>query len=350
MSSPNSTTPPTIPPIIIHINLSPTLGADFIGVVLASILYGITVLQMIYYYQTYTKDQKRVKLLVAALWALDTTSLALVCHGVYTYLVVDFANLEDADSLVWSIAAEPAVTCVIALTVNSFLLYRIFTLRNHWWPITAIMFIWALAPFSIGIVAVWRTITGGQSLSAVSELHWMAIAGISLSSSLDLTIASILCYVLWKGRTVFKSTNQIIQTIMLYVIMSGLTTAVVNFLTLITYLAAPSTLLFQLFTMVSSKAYVNTVMATLNSRQSIRGIATENTLALPNNTSSVNTYPVFRPATHPSGTDRSDIDDYPLHQYKVSGEGENNVVYADPLASEDSRTRTDQTSTQFGGV
>ena len=38
MSSPNATAmvPPTTPPFIIHINLSPTLGADFIGVVLAS--------------------------------------------------------------------------------------------------------------------------------------------------------------------------------------------------------------------------------------------------------------------------------------------------------------------------
>lgn len=355
MSSTNvavPTSPTTVPPLVIHINLTPTLGVDFIGVVFASILYGITVLQMIYYYQTYTKDRLWVKLLVAALWALDSTSLALVVHGVYTYLVTDFANFEAASSIVWSIASEPAVTSVVALTVDCFLIYRILTLRKNWWPIGVFLFIWALAPFSIGIVAVWRTNTGAQSLSAVSELHWMAIAAGSLTSSLDLTISMLLCYLLWQGRTVFKSTNQIIQTIALYVIMSGLTTAVLQWLTLITYLAAPSTLAFQLFTMIGSKAYVNTLMATLNSRQSIRGLPAQSSLAITTNSVSTGSQmlPVFRAAPRPADSTTQaageEFDEYPL-QFKVSGDGGARTPYTDTIGSASEHMKT---KAQLGSV
>jgi len=335
-----------------QIDLNPTLGVDFIGVVLASILYGITTLQTIFYYRTYPKDRAGLKLLVAALWALDTLSLILVAHGVYTYLVIDFANIEDASAIVWSIASEPIVTSVIALTVNLFLIYRIWSLKKKWWPIATFLVIWALGPFAIGIVAVWRTNSGIQSLSAVSELHWMAIAGDSLASSLDITIASILCYLLWQGRTAFTSTNQIIQMLTLYVIMSGMTTALINLATLISYLAAPSALLFQMFNMCVSKAYVNTLMATLNSRQSIRGKPSQSISGLTGSSATANVFPTFRAATRSQAQD-GDVDDYALHPHKNSRDAPV-VTYSTTLASagrsNNGGKSSDQSSAHYSDV
>ncbi|OSX60742.1 hypothetical protein POSPLADRAFT_1040704 [Postia placenta MAD-698-R-SB12] len=64
----------------------------------------------------------------------------------------------------------------------------------------------------------------------------------------------------------------------IYTIHTGLIPTIISILDLILYKASPSTLTFELFNIVVSKAYANTFLATLNSRQSIRGwTATANT-------------------------------------------------------------------------
>jgi len=126
------------------------------------------------------------------------------------------------------------------------------------------------------MVVVWKTNTGSQLLSAVvHELHWMAIVGTVTTSALDLVIALAICFQLYRARTGFAKSEKIIQLITLYIVSSGLLTMSLNMSVLISFLAAPTTLLFQLFNMSVSKAYANAFLATLNSRQSIRGRATD---------------------------------------------------------------------------
>ncbi|KAH7917457.1 hypothetical protein BV22DRAFT_1135390 [Leucogyrophana mollusca] len=261
----------SIPQGLPKIDLIPTIGMDFIGLLFAAVFHGITTLQAIFYYRTYTKDRVTLKILVAVLWILDTLSVALIANGVYTYLVLDFADPLAVEALVWSINSEPAVTALIALIVQLFLVYRIRTLNQAWTPFCVILALISLLPFSLGIVAVYTIDAGSQSLAAVGELHWLAIAADVSSSVIDLTIAASICWLLYKGRNGFSQTERIINSLTLYVITSGLTTASLTTGTMISYLVAPTTLVFQMINMSVSKAYVNTFLATLNSRQSIRG-------------------------------------------------------------------------------
>ena len=45
--------------------------------------------------------------------------------------------------------------------------------------------------------------------------------GLSLSAAVDVTIASMLIFFLWKARTGFKSTDRLIHTLMAYTVNSG---------------------------------------------------------------------------------------------------------------------------------
>ncbi|KAF8216591.1 hypothetical protein K438DRAFT_398136 [Mycena galopus ATCC 62051] len=164
------------------------------------------------------------------------------------------------------------VTGTISLVVHLFLAFRIRNLDRAplWTFVAGAVSIISLFPFAIAIVTTWRVNTGGKFLADVGELKWMAIAGDVSTSSLDIFIAATLTYQLYHGRTALKTTQKAITTLTIFVISSGVLTALINTATLISYLAAENKLIFQLFNACSSKAYVNTLMATLNMREAVR--------------------------------------------------------------------------------
>ncbi|KAF8870961.1 hypothetical protein BD779DRAFT_1578367, partial [Infundibulicybe gibba] len=74
-----------------------TLGAAFIGAIGASILFGITNLQVFLYYHSYPEDWRVQKLIVCSLsplpaMLLDVVHLILTVHAVYHYVVTSFGN------------------------------------------------------------------------------------------------------------------------------------------------------------------------------------------------------------------------------------------------------------------
>jgi len=143
-------------------------------------------------------------------------------------------------------------------------------LRKTWWALSAILVVWELVPFCISMYTVWRLNKGKSSLYGGGELDWTMIAALSLESSFNLVVAALLCYLLRQGITGFKSTEQIIHSLTVYVISSGLSVAVVEWASLIAYFSSKTTLLYLMFEMCIAKVYVMTLMATLNARQSIR--------------------------------------------------------------------------------
>ncbi|KAG8213531.1 hypothetical protein J3R82DRAFT_10164 [Butyriboletus roseoflavus] len=157
--------------IPISINLNPTFGAAFIGIVFAAIFHGITILQGIFYYRTYPKDRIFLKLLVALLLIMDTLSLALATQGVYTYLVSDFGNLAAIYSPVaLGISNEPIVDCVVSSTVQLFQAYRIRVLDQRWWPLSIVIGVLSVFGFANAIAAVVISDTQISSLFELTKL------------------------------------------------------------------------------------------------------------------------------------------------------------------------------------
>ncbi|KAJ7130935.1 hypothetical protein C8R46DRAFT_1327753 [Mycena filopes] len=65
----------------------PLLAAHFVGVVLATIFYGITLAQAFAYYRVYTTDPRHMKLIVALLLLLDTSQVFLTLASIYDYTI-----------------------------------------------------------------------------------------------------------------------------------------------------------------------------------------------------------------------------------------------------------------------
>ncbi|KAL4242555.1 hypothetical protein ABKN59_011425, partial [Abortiporus biennis] len=97
--------------------LDDTMGAAFIGMVICSIMYGVTCVQTYTYYSRYKSDSRTMRVLVFILWLLDTLQLILVAHMVYYYVVTNYFNPKALVQIVWSFPAETIVTttgdCII---------------------------------------------------------------------------------------------------------------------------------------------------------------------------------------------------------------------------------------------
>ncbi|KAK0202328.1 hypothetical protein DFS33DRAFT_885130 [Desarmillaria ectypa] len=86
-------------------SLDTTMGAAFIGIVVAAILHGVSCVQAWYYF-THQRDGWPLKLIVAAVMVFDTVHQALISHTVYTYLVTHYGDAAELQKTVWSLLAE----------------------------------------------------------------------------------------------------------------------------------------------------------------------------------------------------------------------------------------------------
>ncbi|KAH9166640.1 hypothetical protein EDB89DRAFT_1910489 [Lactarius sanguifluus] len=72
-----------------------TLGALFIGTILSSILYGVTWLQVYYYYNDHcSRDRWPLKSFVAVLMLVDTANLVFVIYDPYLVVITNFGDYE----------------------------------------------------------------------------------------------------------------------------------------------------------------------------------------------------------------------------------------------------------------
>ncbi|KAJ3854979.1 hypothetical protein EV368DRAFT_80056 [Lentinula lateritia] len=257
--------------IPVVIDIRPTIGALFCGVIAASVFYGVTILQTIFYFQTYPNDKTFLRIMVLFVWALDTLDLFLVVNGLWTWSIANFANPLALLELPWSIKAEPVVTATISTAVQLFMAYRIRTsvyflssatsmytddqtaflkVNQRLTPIAAIVGVVTFFSWALGLYA---TIHGGSIEEVNQALRWADIGANVSAAALDVTITITLCLQLYFSNQGFETFPSIITVS-----------------DVITFFAAPKTLVYYAFLCMTSKAYTNTFLAQLNARVYIR--------------------------------------------------------------------------------
>ncbi|KAL0952970.1 hypothetical protein HGRIS_007181 [Hohenbuehelia grisea] len=254
-------------------SLDDTFGAGFIGALVTGVLYGITTLQTYFYYVSYPKDSRNLKLLVSVIWFLDTVHFGFVCHTMYWYLVTNFANPPALAIGNWSLFVSVILNLVISLFVQTFFALRIFRLcspRFRWWLVSLIGLL-VVAHFCFGIETVIFLFIK-KEFRRLSEITLFAAMPFALFAVLsDIVIAISLCVLLHSSRTSFRKTNALVTTLIIYAINRCLLTSVVAVAEVIAFAITPKSLWFLAIDFVIGKLYANSLLATLNARSSIRG-------------------------------------------------------------------------------
>ncbi|PBK63032.1 hypothetical protein ARMSODRAFT_1024327 [Armillaria solidipes] len=246
-----------------------TFGACYIGSVIAAILFGISNLQMVIYYQRYPNDWWVYRYSVAVLWVFDTFHVVLSTHALYFYLITDFGNfIGDLESDLWSMKWQLCLNNFLVVFVQWLYAIRIWKLGRHFHKTLPWLVILAVAASTgTNIYATYETSLVPNLLS-VSIIAKSVYIFFSTIAAADLIIASMMCYYLHKcKREIMHSTTMdILLRLMRLVLVSGVATSAISLSTLIAYIVWPGSLIFVGIHFVLAKLYINSLLAMLNSR------------------------------------------------------------------------------------
>ncbi|EMD41094.1 hypothetical protein CERSUDRAFT_91852 [Gelatoporia subvermispora B] len=249
--------------------LDDTMGVTFVGVLMAAVLYGVSCVQIFYYFVRFPTDWWHLKLLVSAVWVFDTIHQALISHTVYTYVITNFGNAEELGSLVWSLIIEVLFNGFTALLVQSFFVLRIWKLseRNLWLTTPTLLLV--IGEFGAVLVYVIEAMQL-ETFEQLAGLKPLSMTVNALAAAGDVLIAAILCTMLHRSRTGFKRSDTLINKLILFTINTGFLTSVCAVLSLITIVALPNTFIYICFYFTLGRLYSNSLLATLNARKLLR--------------------------------------------------------------------------------
>jgi hypothetical protein len=134
--------------------ISGLLGAFFLGIILSSILYGVTWLQVYSYFSKHgKKDRLFLKCFVAFLFILDSLQLAFVVHGFYVIGIINFGDYLADLITPWSLKVQSIIGLTLPCAVHQFYAWRVYHLSLGQIYVPALIFIMSLAEFGIAIGA-----------------------------------------------------------------------------------------------------------------------------------------------------------------------------------------------------
>ncbi|KAJ3530635.1 hypothetical protein NM688_g7682 [Phlebia brevispora] len=137
--------------------LSPgtSLGLAYLGVVLSSILYGISCSQAFTYFRSRRAESDRwhLKLLVVFVGILDSAHQALVIYAIYYYVILEFANPLALVVDMWAVPTSILINLFVGLSVQCFRTTGIWSLSNNIW-VTGFCGLWKIAALGTGVGAL----------------------------------------------------------------------------------------------------------------------------------------------------------------------------------------------------
>ncbi|KAF7375368.1 hypothetical protein MSAN_00424300 [Mycena sanguinolenta] len=246
-----------------------TLGAMFIGLVVSCMLFGVSSLQVYYYYHYYPYDGWLHKVSVGVLWVLDATHLSLTIYSSYYYGINGFGQFAVLDVVIWPVKLEVAINVVIILLVQSLYAYRVWILGGYHHGVLGYLVAGVvLGGFGIGIVLSYETYSV-SNWTQISDIAWAVESSFAASTSIDIIISMAMCYYLWRSKGPESRLNSRISTLMQYTLSSGVFTSACSCSCLLTFIFRPNSLAFLALSYILTRLYMNSFMAMMNARQRV---------------------------------------------------------------------------------
>ncbi|KAJ7810963.1 hypothetical protein B0H13DRAFT_2384243 [Mycena leptocephala] len=219
------------------------LGAWFIGIVVSSVLFGVTCLQVYLYFTVHcARDPVFLKSFVVILLGLDTLHLALLSHSFYFSTVTNFGDYNELGITPWSllvstmrdstqfvqltgiiefIKVQSAIGVLLAALVQLFYAFRIYIMSNKSLVFPVIIGFCTLAESGMGIAFMNKGFHTKYYKDAQSDTPYSTSA-LSFEVFCDVVIASAMVYYLLRNKTEIQTTNRAINLLVLYTVVRNL--------------------------------------------------------------------------------------------------------------------------------
>ncbi|KAJ3861700.1 hypothetical protein EV359DRAFT_84066 [Lentinula novae-zelandiae] len=255
-----------------------TFGAAYIGIVVAALLLGISVIQGFYYF-THQNDGWILRGLVAGVLVFDFVHQVLITHTGYAYLITFWQQPAKLRTVIWSLLAEVLFNGLTGFCVQCFLTYRIWKLSGTKVWLTVVVISLVFAEFGEELITGLFHISYLHSLACVIAFAVIAfLRGLSVTVNAlavvgDLFIAGILTLLLQRSKTGFRKSDTMINKLTIFAVNTGALTSLCAVASLISIIAAPNTFIYISFFFSMGRLYTNSLLATLNARKMIRDAA-----------------------------------------------------------------------------
>lgn len=251
----------------------------FMGFTFATFLYGLSFFQIYLYFSRYSKDYTLTKVLVVALFILDTTSTGLVSDLVYHYLISMVDVSMDVLYATPAFCIQDLLSVILILIVQSFFATRLYTVCGGPMSITSrsvsvVVLFCAFIAFVFGLTSVGQIFQQRQ-LSAFALPSMAVIAGINqaFASVANIVIFIAMCWSLRPARYPdMVRPEGVFEHLTVLFVGRGLGLVIIQLVYLGTFVASPGKPYWIAVQMVAPRVYVNTVFGLLNSREVKLGV------------------------------------------------------------------------------
>ncbi|KAF9496300.1 hypothetical protein BDN71DRAFT_775611 [Pleurotus eryngii] len=230
-------------------------------------LFAIAIAQAVTYYRTYPNDSTFNKAYIGVLLSIDLAHVVTVAHASFVWYLRDRLKERMPSLLASGFFAYPVVT-LVQLAYGR----RVWYLSRH--NKTLCVFIVSASVIQcVSGMAMNVVLLTDTSVHSMHSTAGEALGGIQLATSLlcDILITGSLVYFLRQGRSSsFRSTRDVVDTLVLYSINIGLVTSILAIITLFIWFTMPQNFIFSTFHIIISKFYINSLLVSLNARRSLR--------------------------------------------------------------------------------
>jgi len=215
-----------------------------------------------------------MKALVYFVFAFETAQTAMTGADMYVWFASGFGNLQGLANSGLSPIDIPFFVAFISLVVQLFFAYRIYTIRNSFWPAVIVIILLSIMQagggFCTGILARLN-----QEFSASATHSTQVSAGIWLggTAAVDVIIAATMTYLLLSARKQeHHVSSDILTRIVRLTVETNTVTAIMSIITIGVEYGLPNQPYFYTPTAVLGKLYSNTLLVTLNNRAALRNL------------------------------------------------------------------------------
>ncbi|KAI0731883.1 hypothetical protein C8Q72DRAFT_882981 [Fomitopsis betulina] len=266
-------------------SLNGSIGAALLGNLGAAILFGVTSVQAAVYFRHYSNDSAKWKYAVILLCLLDAAQLVLITVAIYSSLIsyhVDPLSLSN-----WSLKCHVAVSGVSNAIIRGLFCRRLWNFSQKNWVLVIFIAAGATVALAGSIEFSIQSFALGGDVFHLSSISWLLYASLAAGIVSDVTIAVSLCFFLHDTcRALDPRLKTMSRQIILYGINTCLLTSLCEISCLVTYAVLPYNLTFLALFFFLPKLLLNALLATLNSRSTLRTMSMSTSTRSPTSTAS----------------------------------------------------------------
>ncbi|TDL23435.1 hypothetical protein BD410DRAFT_160569 [Rickenella mellea] len=258
------------------------LELNFWGHVGATPLLGVSMFQGYIFFTNYN-DSFRLRLFVGCLMLLDFSTTLFNSLSQRTIIITNSGNPATLTGAKSTLAAEAAATLVVTWLTQIFFAFRVHQVSPTRRVILVLIVFFASLAIAVGMVQTYFVAAlPFQELRTLKFKVVNTCAGVFAALS-DALAVSAMCMTFVQSKMDTKRFQSVLRYLFIYTVNRGIIVTSAQILAVVLYVYAPTNFYWTPVHNLLSKLYLNTLLAMLNSRGTLRSKLFGETEVAPHN-------------------------------------------------------------------